>query len=293
MEEEIVQLKDLQINDVVRPRQSPLDFVAPANQLDDIINNTSIEDTVSGTEGALLDGTIAQRMQRLNDKSNTVKLLNREFADAEENIVRETQGRGITQLGRRNSLITNQRVLDSKRKSALAEVEDLRGNIETAERLRKAGVLALAKTDKERRRIARLTDEGLAFEEFLLTELSDTPEQADILRDMGIRELRIKYNKYPDTLTEEQQSILDFVDNRVDTINTAREGGQEYDTRYDDNDFLDGLLDFSETVNSNTTSNIDVLSASVAELNAMSANEVNSLDSLDRLLRTKKINGEI
>jgi len=149
MEEEKLQLSDLRKPDAVVPRQALTDFVAPANQLDPIFNNTSIEDRVMATDGALLDGTIAERTQRLNDKKNKYNLLNTAYANAEENLVRETQGQGITQLGRRNTLVTNQRVLDAKRKKELADIEELRGNIETAEALRKESLKGSSKTEQE------------------------------------------------------------------------------------------------------------------------------------------------
>lgn len=136
MEVEPVRLSDLRKKETTIEQSSPLDFVAPSNQLDGIISNTSIEDRVDKVDNSLLSGTLAQRMQRLNDKKNTFELLNREYQNAEENLIKETQGRGITRLGRRSELVTRQRTLDAKRKKELADIEDLRGNIATANRLR-------------------------------------------------------------------------------------------------------------------------------------------------------------
>jgi len=195
MEEEVLKLSDLRRRDVPRIDRSPTEFVTPANELDDIINNTSVEDTVTSQDGALFDGDLNTRIQRLGDLKNNFTLINRQFANAEENLIRETQGRGITQLGRRNDLITNQRILDSKRKTKLAQIEDLRGNVETAQRLRAEAAAASARTSEDRDRILGLSDEEILFEQAVNNSNNSAAAKKRIL-DIGYKSIKIGDEKY-------------------------------------------------------------------------------------------------
>lgn len=245
MEEEIIKLSDLRKDDAVVPRQTLSNLVAPANQLDGIINNTSIEDRVLNTDGALLDGSLNQRIQRLNDKKNTFDLLNKRFENAENDLIREQQGRGITQLGRRNSLINNQRFLDAERKRTLSDIEDLRGNIETAERLRREARLATARTSKEKSRISGLSDRELLFEQ-AVEELVGSGSQASRLKDLGYFKLQKQIESFPGKLTPEIQQLTDFVDDGLAKIDRNRGRVEGPPERGEQGDFFINEEDFEE-----------------------------------------------
>jgi hypothetical protein len=80
-------------------------------------------------------GTLAERIQTLTDKTNQYDLINNRLSNLDTDISNEFGGRGITRLGRRAQQLTRARELDAQRQEVLSEVEYLRGNIETAERL--------------------------------------------------------------------------------------------------------------------------------------------------------------
>lgn len=208
---EPIQLSELQKEDAVIPQRNPLDMVSPSTELEPIIQNTFVEDTVRENPANLLDGTLNERIQRLNDKKNTYTLLNRQYENSENQLIRETAGQGITAIGRRNTLVTNQRVLDAKRRLVLADVEDLRGNIETAESLRRSAASVAPKSyqEKIKAEFIALRKEGGASQEELAS-LESTPSFTFMTRINNV-----------DTSSIEDQDTLEFIQNVQDNIPEA------------------------------------------------------------------------
>ena len=135
---EQLKLSDLRREDAVVPKQSINDYYESPDTFNAIRNNTTIEDAVRAQPDSLGDQSIAEQIQMLTDKTNQYDLINTRLRNLDEDIATEFQGRGITQVGRRSEQLTRGRQLDAQRQSVLADVEYLRGNVETAERLRKA-----------------------------------------------------------------------------------------------------------------------------------------------------------
>ena len=206
-----INLSDLRQKDAITPQRSFTNFVSPADELDPIINNTTIEDRVKG-EG-ILQGDLATRIQRLEDKKNNFTLLNRQFASAENDLVKSEQGRGITAVGRRNTVVNNQRRLDAQRRNVAAEIEDLRGNIETAQSLRRQALqINVESTPSE---AEKLKEDFINF----LEVNGGTPEQIEQVKKDSAD--TFAKNLFSADKSLFNQDVQDFIDLRVKGIPLA------------------------------------------------------------------------
>lgn len=135
---EQLKLSDLQKEDAIVPKQSIRDYYESPDTFNAIRNNTTIEDAVTAQPDALGDQSIAEQIQMLTDKTNQYDLINTRLTNLDEDIATEFQGRGITNIGRRAEILTRGRQLDKQRQGVLSDIEYLRGNVETAESLKKS-----------------------------------------------------------------------------------------------------------------------------------------------------------
>ena len=130
-----LQLSDIRKPGVSVPYINPQTLYGNVDRNDSIIGNTFVEDTVTANPENLLQGSIATRMARLNDKKNQYDVINNRLKNVDQEIAQESYGRGITQLGQRASRVTRARQLEAEGDLIAADVEALRGNIETANQL--------------------------------------------------------------------------------------------------------------------------------------------------------------
>jgi hypothetical protein len=250
-------LSELRRKDAVVPQRDPLSLVAGAKELDPIFNNTFVEDTVSKTDGALLDGTIAQRMQRLNDKKNNYTRLNTQYEKTEDDLVRQLQGTGITKVGSRNLLINEQRVRDAARKRELADIEELRGNIETSESLRSEASSIDGKTSSEiLQGVATKIGTQFGVDETTIKQLEGlTPKQA----------AQVIYNAVQNP--DESNTWLQQAWNQLSDIQKKQMVSVTGLTTSEDETSLSGLEDIinSTTTISNQTPVVDTVTTNTTE----------------------------
>jgi len=133
----------IQLSDILIPHtnHNERDFTQSygrPDRNDGILNNTFVEDTITADKSYLQDPDLTQRVSVLNDKKNQYTQINNQLGQIDEVIASRNYGRGITQLGQRGLQTSEARRLTSVGNNVAADIEELRGNIQSAEELRRA-----------------------------------------------------------------------------------------------------------------------------------------------------------
>ncbi len=118
------------------------------NRLDlsSVINNTSIEDQVLANPEALNNNTIAQNIQTIADLRNRSSILEQRFNTASEDLSSALGGRQFAGPGQRNALAQRRNFIDAERRQVVAALEEVRGNVSTAQSLRSEADRLIAST---------------------------------------------------------------------------------------------------------------------------------------------------
>lgn len=207
---ETVKLSDLRKKDAVVPKQSIGDYYEPVDTYNSIRNNTTIEDAVKAQPDYLDDLSTAKAIQKLNDKTNQYDLINEKLRNLDIDIASEFEGRGITQVGRRAKKLTKGRELDAQRQLVLSEVERLRGNIETAEALKKAAEKKMKSYSKTK---SSSSEEDYDYSEYDFGETSmglGEEQRSDLIQLVSIMNPKLgdKIKDYSDEKLKEMAERL-------------------------------------------------------------------------------------
>lgn len=243
MEDKQIKLNDLRKNNPQVPIVKADSLYDKADKYDSVINNSFVEDQIMRNPENLLNGTINQKISRLNSLKSKDSVLASQLNNVDQIIAREEEGYGTTGIGRRALEINRARKLGSEKAINLASIEELRGNVESSIELQRQAQTLAAKNKSELAEVQGLTDKDIVFREVLAKKLNSgeiNEAQYTKLKKAGFFAIEKNSDNYGTAKSNPQlDEMFDYVTARTGNINLARTQGG---SAFADPSFADDIL---------------------------------------------------